>query len=146
VAEAQLLRAFYYSVLVAQFGPVPLILTDDPVKNLSPKRDSVSKVYAQIVSDLRFAFQNLPLTPYENNPQRLTKKAAFGLLARVYAQGGGEGLSEGGKSYWLRAKEVADSLSTTRQHTVPVCTTIFRKCLLPLTIGIMSRLYLRLMD
>jgi hypothetical protein len=40
----------------------------------------------------------------------VTKKAALGLLARVYAQGAGEGLSEGGKSYWLRAKEVADSL------------------------------------
>jgi len=115
VAEAQLLRAYYYSVLVAQFGPVPLILTDDPVKNLSPKRDSVSKIYAQIVSDLRSAFQNLPVTPFENNPQRVTKKAAFGLLARVYAQGAGEGLSEGSKSYWMRAKEVADSLINNRE-------------------------------
>jgi starch-binding outer membrane protein, SusD/RagB family len=112
VAEAQLLRAYYYSVVVAQFGSVPLILTNDPVKNLSPTRDSVSKIYAQIVSDLRAAFNNLPVTPFDNNPQRVTKKAAFGLLARVYAQGGGEGLMEGGKSYWLRAKEVADSLIT----------------------------------
>jgi len=110
VAEAQFLRAYYYSVLVTQFGSVPLILTDDPVKNLSPTRDSIPKIYAQIISDLRSAFNNLPLTPYDNNPQRVTKKAAFGLLARVYAQGGGEGLSEGGKSYWVRAKEVADSL------------------------------------
>ena len=110
VAEAQLLRAYYYSVIVAHFGSVPLILTDDPVKNLSPKRDSVSKIYYQIVSDLRSAFQNLPVTPFENNAQRVTKKAALGLLARVYAQGAGEGLSEGGKSYWLRAKEVADTL------------------------------------
>ena len=84
--------------------------SDDPAKNLSPKRNSVPEIYAQIVSDLRSAFQNLPVTPYENNPQRVTKKSAFGLLARVYAQGAGEGLSEGGKSYWLRAKEVADSL------------------------------------
>jgi hypothetical protein len=110
VAEAQMLRGYYYSVLVAQFGSVPLILTDDPVKSLSPKRDSVAKIYAQIVSDLRSAFNNLPVTPYDNNPQRVTKKAAFGLLARVYAQGAGEGLSEGGKTYWVRAKEVADSL------------------------------------
>jgi hypothetical protein len=110
VAEAQLLRAYYYSVIVAQFGSAPLILTDDPVKNLSPTRNSVPEIYAQIVSDLRSAFNNLPVTPFDNNPQRVTKKAAFGLLARVYAQGAGEGLSEGGKSYWLRAKEVADSL------------------------------------
>lgn len=110
VAEAKLMRGYYYSVLVTQFGKLPLILTDDPVKNLSPTRDSVSKIYAQIISDLRSAFDSLSVTPFENNPQRVTKKAAFGLLARVYAQGAGEGLSEGSKSYWLRAKEVADSL------------------------------------
>jgi starch-binding outer membrane protein, SusD/RagB family len=110
VAEAQMLRGYYYSVLVAQFGSVPLILTDDPVKSLSPKRSTVPEIYAQIVSDLRSAYDSLPVVPYENNPQRVTKKAAFGLLARVYAQGAGEGLSEGGKTYWVRAKEVADSL------------------------------------
>ncbi len=110
VAEARLLRAYYYSVLVTQFGKVPLILSDDPVKNLSPKRNNVPDIYAQIVSDLRIAFQNLPVIPYENNLQRVTKKTALGLLARVYAQGAGEGLNENGKSYWLRAKEVADSL------------------------------------
>jgi starch-binding outer membrane protein, SusD/RagB family len=112
VAEARLLRAYYYSVLVAQFGDIPLILTDDPTKSLSPVRNKVSEIYPQIISDLRFAFQNLQITPYDNNPARVTKKAALGLLARVYAQGAGEGLSEGGKSYWVRAKEVADSLIT----------------------------------
>lgn len=112
VAEARLLRAYYYSVIVTHYGSVPLILTDEPVKNLSPKRDSVEQIYTQIVSDLRTAFQDLPLTPYDNNPQRVTKKAALGLLARVYAQGAGEGLSEGSKTYWVRAKEVADSLIT----------------------------------
>lgn len=112
VAEAQLMRAYYYSVLVTQFGSIPLILTDDPSKNLSPKRTAIPEIYTQIVSDLRSAFQNLPLTPYENNHQRVTKKTALGLLARVYAQGAGEGLSEGAKSYWLRAKEVADTLIT----------------------------------
>ena len=110
VAETKLLRAYYYSVLVTQFGELPLITVDDPVKNLSPTRNSVAEIYAQIVTDLRDAFNNLPVTPFENNPQRVTKKAALGLLARVYAQGAGEGLTEGGKSYWLRAKECADSL------------------------------------
>ena len=109
-AEAQFLRAYFYSVLVAQFGELPLILTNDPEKSLTPKRNSVAEIYTQIISDLRFAFNNLPVTPYDNNPNRVTKKAAFGILARVYAQGAGEGLSEGSKSYWVRAKEVADSL------------------------------------
>jgi starch-binding outer membrane protein, SusD/RagB family len=110
VAEARLLRAYYYSVLVTQFGDIPLILTDDPTKSLSPKRNTIAEIYPQIISDLRFAFQNLQVNPYDNNPARVTKKSALGLLARVYAQGAGEGLSEGGKTYWVRAKEVADSL------------------------------------
>jgi starch-binding outer membrane protein, SusD/RagB family len=112
VAEAKFLRGYYYSVLVTQFGPLPLILTDDPTKNLSPKRNSVQEIYTQIVSDLRFAFQNLSETPYDNNLARVTQKSALGLLARVYAQGAGEGLTEGTKSFWERAKEVADSLIT----------------------------------
>ena len=110
VAEAKLLRAYYYSVLVVQFGELPLITTDDPTKNLSPTRNSVPEIYTQIIADLRDAFNNLQVTPLDNNPQRVTKKAALGLLARAYAQGAGEGLSEGGKSYWVRAKECADSL------------------------------------
>ena len=109
-AEAKFLRAYYYSVLVAQFGEIPLVLVDDPAKNLTPARNTIPEIYSAIVSDLRDAFNDLPVTPYENNPQRVTKKAAFGILARVYAQGAGEGLSENGKSYWVRAKEVADSL------------------------------------
>lgn len=110
VGEAKLLRGYYYSVLVTQFGSIPLILDDKAEKSLTPKRNSVGEVYSQIVSDLRFAFNNLPVTPYDNNAARVTKKSALGLLARVYAQGAGEGLSEGSKSYWVRAKEVADSL------------------------------------
>lgn len=110
VAEAKLLRAYYYSVLVTQFGEVPLILTGEAAKDLSPKRNGIPEIYTQIVSDLRFAFQNLSVTPYENNPARVSKKAALGIMARVYAQGAGEGLNEGSKSYWVRAKEVADSL------------------------------------
>ena len=108
-AEARFLRAYYYSVLVAHFGELPLVLSSLE-NSLTPTRNSVDEIYDQIVSDLRFAFNNLGLTPYKNNPGRVDKKAAFGILARVYAQGAGEGLSEGGKSYWVRAKEVADSI------------------------------------
>ncbi|MDR3118779.1 MAG: RagB/SusD family nutrient uptake outer membrane protein [Mediterranea sp.] len=111
-AETRLLRAYYYSVLVAQFGEIPLIVEGNSEKSLTPQRSTIQELYSQILSDLRTAFNTLPVTPYDNNPGRATKKAAFGIMARVYAQGAGEGLSEGGKSYWQRAKEVADSLIT----------------------------------
>jgi hypothetical protein len=110
VAESQFLRAYFYSVLVAQFGEIPLVLDDQAEKSLTPKRNSIPEVYSQIISDLRAAFKNLPVTAVDNNLARVTKKSALGIMARVYAQGAGEGLSEGGKSYWVRAKEVADTL------------------------------------
>jgi len=110
VAETRLLRAYFYSVLVAQFGELPLVLTNDPVKNLSPQRNGIPEIYTQIVSDLKAAFNDLPVTPYDGNPARVTKKAALGLLARVYAQGAGEDLREGDKTYWELAKEAADNL------------------------------------
>jgi hypothetical protein len=110
VAEAKVMRAYYYSVLVVQFGNVPLITVNDPIKNLSPTRSTIPEIYAQIIKDLTEAAPDLGVTPYQNNLQRVTKKSALGLLARAYAQGGGEGLMEGTKSYWLRAKEVAEDL------------------------------------
>lgn len=110
VGETKLLRAYYYSVLVTQFGDLPLITSSGAERTLTPTRNKVSEVYAQIVSDLRDAFNDLDVTPLDGNGARVTKKSALGLLARVYAQGAGEGLSEGGKTYWVRAKEVADSL------------------------------------
>ena len=114
VAEARFMRAYYYSVLVTQFGSIPLITTSELTKNLRPVRTPIPEIYTQIVADLTAAAQDLPINPFENNPQRVTKKSALGLLARVYAQGAGEGLSEGSKSYWLRAKEVAEDLITNR--------------------------------
>src|ERR1700744_5191874 len=110
VAETKVLRAYYYSVLVSNFGAIPLSLTDDPVKTLAPVRTPIPQIYAAIVADLQAAATDLGTTPYQNNAARVTKKAALGLLARVYAQGAGEGLSENGVSYWARAKAVADDL------------------------------------
>lgn len=112
VAEARCLRAFYYSILVNTYGNVTLTLEEssqDPI--LTPQRNSIEELYTQIIDDLKFAANNLEDTPYDNNRARVTKKTALGLLARVYAQGGGEyGLTEEGVSYWQRAKEVAEDM------------------------------------
>lgn len=110
-AETHCLRAFYYLVLVTNYGNVTLSL-DESTTNavLNPKRNSVEEIYAQIVSDLTYAAEHLKTTPYENNSARVTKKTALGLLARAYAQGAGEGLKENGVSYWQRAKEVAEDM------------------------------------
>ncbi len=115
VAEARCLRAFYYSLAVGYYGNVTLTfktmkeVEEQPVTTAA--RNTVEEIYTQIVEDLKFAADNLQDTPYEGNRARVTRKTALGLLARVYAQGGGEyGLSENGVSYWERAREVAEDM------------------------------------
>jgi len=112
VAEAKCLRAYYYSVLVTQFGPVTLNLEDVGKVDLNPVRSTEADIYVQIIKDLKEATTDLGVTPYGNNYARVTKKSALGLLARVYVQGAGLDLTEDGKSYWQRAKEVAEDLIT----------------------------------
>lgn len=109
--EARCLRAYYYYLLVSNYGNVTLMLNssqDGAV--LVPERNSYEELYAQMVEDLKTASEYLEVEPYNSEYARCTKKTALGLLARVYAQGAGEGLSENGVSYWQRAKEVAEDL------------------------------------
>lgn len=112
VAEAKTLRAFYNLILVTYYGPVTLSQEDASTGEIvtSPQRNTVEEFYTSITTDLKEAAADLPAAPVDASYGRVTKKAALGLLARAYAQGAGEGLSENGVSYWQRAKETADEL------------------------------------
>jgi starch-binding outer membrane protein, SusD/RagB family len=86
LGEARFLRAFYYFDLVRQFGGVPLLLTDQtqlPIDQLQVPRNSVSEVYAQIITDLKesvIAFK----AGSTGELGRATEGAAKSLLAKVY--------------------------------------------------------------
>lgn len=109
--EALCLRAYYYYILVSNYGNVTLKLTSSQDgADLSPERNTYEELYGQMVADLKQAAEYLNVEPYNGDYARCTKKTALGLLARVYAQGAGEGLTEDGVSYWQRAKEVAEDL------------------------------------
>lgn len=109
--EARCLRVYYYYLLVSNYGNVSLILNSSQgAPLLTPQRNTYEELYSQMVEDLTLASQCLGKEPYKGDYARVTKKTALGLLARVYAQGAGEGLTENGKSYWQRAKEVAEDL------------------------------------
>lgn len=110
VGEAKCLRAFYYLVLTTQYGEIPLSTEEATTADFNPKRASSQDIYNQITTDLKDAAKKLGVTPYEGNYARCSKKTALGLLARAYAQGAGEGLTENNISYWQRAKEVAEDL------------------------------------
>lgn len=110
VAEAKTLRAFYNLILVTYYGPVTLTTEEVGNINTSPTRNTVEDFYTSITTDLKEAAAVLDNDPVDGNYARVTKKTALGILARAYAQGAGEGLSENGKSYWQRAREVAEDI------------------------------------
>lgn len=116
VAETKTLRALYYSILVAQYGPVTLNLESSSSVtgnvDLYPKRSSEKEIYNQIIKDLTEAIEDLPVEPVGGNYARMTKKSAKGLLARVYAQRAGLGQSKYGdaQQYWELAAQTAEEL------------------------------------
>lgn len=84
VAEAKFFRAYYYYDLIALFGDVPLVLTDPSVsENLCPARDTREKVFQQVIEDLNYAIQYLPVSYTGNDIGRVTKGAALAFKARV---------------------------------------------------------------
>lgn len=112
-AEAQVIRAFMHLTLATYFGPIPLC-TNSVGENVTtaPVRNSLQEVYNSITSDLKAAAAVLKDAPFQGNYARVTKKTAYGLLARAYAQGAAEGLKEGDKTYWEKAKEISEGMLT----------------------------------
>lgn len=116
VAETKTLRALYYSILVAHFGPVTLNTESSSSLTgnvqLYPKRSSEKDIYDLIIADLNEAIPDLNVT--NANRARFTKKSAKGLLARVYAQRAGLGKSKynDAETYWKLAAETAEDLIT----------------------------------
>jgi len=84
IAEAKFIRGLIYFDFVRAWGGIPLVTTTTPPLKLP--RASVEEVYSQIIQDLNFAVENLPLkSVYQGeNVGRATKGAAQALLARVY--------------------------------------------------------------
>ncbi len=82
MGELRFLRAFYYFNLVQQYGGVPLVLKSNTEPQWEFKRATVSEVYKTIISDLRYATENLPETTTEYG--RVLQGAAQHYLAKAY--------------------------------------------------------------
>ncbi|MDO7848647.1 RagB/SusD family nutrient uptake outer membrane protein [Hymenobacter sp. M29] len=86
-AEAKVLRAFYYFMLVRAFGDVPLTLkfVDAPTKDIA--RAPLADVYNAIIADLNDALGTATTPGIANvaaQPGRVTRATALHLLAKVY--------------------------------------------------------------
>jgi len=114
--QAFFVRAWSYFVLVRTFGPVPVITTKVG-PDYRPARDSIDKVYAQIVSDLKSAITLLPAFSGKVQPSgKATQNAARSLLAEVYLTMATWPLKQTA-NYSLAAAE-ADSVIKSNQYTL----------------------------
>jgi starch-binding outer membrane protein, SusD/RagB family len=84
IAEASFLRALYYFNLVRFYGDVPLILQLESLQDALIARTPKEKVYEQIIKDLEYAQDNLPLQYNNTNTGRASAGAAKILLGKVY--------------------------------------------------------------
>lgn len=83
-SEILFLRSWAYFLISNQLGDVPLLLTpkreDNGIYNY-PKA-KLEDIYKQIISDMRYAYANLPTTASDKG--RVTKAAAGHFLAKLY--------------------------------------------------------------
>jgi hypothetical protein len=95
IGEMRFLRAYYYFLLVQQFGSIPVSLTATEGINLEFPKLPVSDVYDVIISDLRAAEAVLPQT--QGDRGRITQGAARHFLAKVYLTRGSAVTDERGQ-------------------------------------------------
>ncbi|MBM7419526.1 MULTISPECIES: RagB/SusD family nutrient uptake outer membrane protein [Chryseobacterium] len=84
IAEAKMLRAYFYYNLVRIYGGVPIFDGLPSDKIYTKPRNSATEVYAFIVKDLTEAAAVLPQTYSTADKGRVTKGGALGLLSKVY--------------------------------------------------------------
>ncbi len=119
-AEARTLRALYYFELVRRWNKVPLF-TKTEQSDQQPAtfvQADPAEVYKFIESDLKYAIDILPYATDDNlrsdNSYRLSKGAAIGLLAKVYATWAGYPVHDTTK--WKDAAETAAQLINSGKH------------------------------
>lgn len=113
--QALFLRAYYYFLLVDNWGDVPLKLASlkSPVEPALP-RTPVAKVYEQIVTDMKQAEGLVkPISYYKYNG-RISKTAVQGILARVYLTMAGYPLKD--ETKYAEARAYADSVMKSGEH------------------------------
>ncbi len=102
LAKLKSLRAFYYYLLIDNYGDVPYITSffDAPEE---PFKEERSVIYAGIVKDLE---EVAPLLPVNTNKYAVSKGMAFTLLVKLYLNAE----TYTGTENWKKAEDYCDSV------------------------------------
>lgn len=101
LAECYFIRAFVYHNLIRFYGDVPAVW--EPLENLDPNdpetytphRTQRDVIYDRIIKEMNDHVEDLPWfseAEYGSAPERLSRQAAYGVIARVCLHAGGYSL------------------------------------------------------
>jgi hypothetical protein len=116
--QALFLRAYYYFLLVSNWGDVPLKLSSTKVSSDAQiSRNPAQEVYAQILKDMTEAQSILPrISAYGGHNGKVSKTAAQAILARVCLTMAGEPLKDVAK--YAMSKTWCDSVINSGDHAL----------------------------
>ncbi len=124
--EALFLRAYYYFILVSNWGDVPLKLEATASANMvNISRTPYKDVYARIVADMEEAATLVkPISAY-NHSGRVSQSAIWGILARVNLKMAGAPLRDA--SRFAEARKWAEMVINNSLHVLnPDYTQVFK--------------------
>lgn len=125
--ETLFLRAYYYFLLVTNYGNIPLTLqsTDTPDFN-DIAQAPPTVVYEQIAQDMETAYELVPTATEVGFGGRVSKSAVAGILARVYLHWAGEPVRDVSK--YQHAREWAYTVISSGEHELnPSFNDVFRR-------------------
>lgn len=115
--EALFLRAYYYLILISNWGDVPLKLssTTSPL-DTEIARSPARVIYAQITADMEKAFDMVPTATKVGFGGRINKSAIAGILARTYLYWAGAPLNDVSK--YEKARDWAKWVVDSQEHSL----------------------------
>ncbi|WP_168193937.1 RagB/SusD family nutrient uptake outer membrane protein [Pontibacter sp. SGAir0037] len=125
--QALFLRAYYYFLLVSNFGDVPLQLTDKPdINNVNVPRTPAKEVYEQIIKDMTEAEGLVEEAANLSGGGRVSRSAVQGILARVCLTMAGSPVND--KSKYAEALKWATKVKESGMHALnPDYSSVFIK-------------------
>jgi hypothetical protein len=116
LAEVRFIRAYFYYLLVENFGNVPIVQDEinTPVTHFAP--NSEQEVYDFMIGELNAALPNLEANPASTEAGRATQGAARHLLALLYLTRGYK--SFGGTTDFERAAQLAEELISSSYYAL----------------------------
>lgn len=110
IAKIKTLRAFYYYLLIDNYGNVPF-LTSFFGSESQPKKTDRKVIFTNLIADLKESIPNLPLT---TKKYAVSKGLAYSLLAKLYLNA----QVYSGEAKWAEAENYCDSVITSGVYSL----------------------------